>query len=242
MEGMALRSLASLLFVAVVAAASSVACGGDDDEGSLVPAKDGGTAGSTNGGTTGEEEEPPQPLPAKLYSGFDGTHTFRVPVTVEGKGAGTLTASDPSMVTITPVNRIENPDEPPLPPGKSFFVEAKKAGTVTLTGAIDGRTSTSTLTITAYQASGYAAGEQRYMNAASARDACIACHQEEGGVDHSPSVLGLGSDAQVVSAMTSGVRISGVTINKVNHKWTLSDAERDGLLVYLRALAPRGFN
>ncbi len=177
-------------------------------------------------------------LPTAAFSGFDGTHTFRVPIAVYGASDATLTASDPSMVTIAPAKLTGTVQDN----GVYFMVTTRKAGTVTLTATARGATVTSSFTATPYTVDQYATGEARYTTSSTSGPACQSCHYEGGGIDHSPSQMASAKDGDVVSVITAGVLVDGNPITQIKHKWAVTDAESAGLVSYLRALTPRGFD
>lgn len=192
--------------------------------------------------------------PDRVYTGRDGTHTFKVPVAVYDADSDlTVTADDPSAVTITkatlknPVNQDGVTDN-----GKYFLLTALKAGTYTLTATSKGRSSTASLTISEYAPGRYADGEARYANGITTKTddrACTTCHVQGAGIDHSPAALGTATDQDVGVIVTTGVKPSagGPQVIKIKdepgtqHKWKVTDAEKDGLITYLRGLEPRGF-
>ena len=62
-------------------------------------------------------------------------------------------------------------------------------------------------------------------------------------IDHSPAALAAAKDDEVAAIITTGlannhpIKIDGVA----GHRWEVSEAERDGLVTFLRGLEPRGF-
>lgn len=192
--------------------------------------------------------------PDRVYTGRDGTHTFKVPVAVYDSDADlTVTADDPSGLTVTkttlvnPVNQDGVTDN-----GKYFLLTALKAGTYTLTATSKGRSTTASVTVTEYAPSRYAAGEARYNNGVTTKTAdraCTNCHVQGAGIDHSPAALGTANDQEVGVIVTTGVKpgIGGPQVIKIKdepgtqHKWDVTDTEKDGLITYLRGLTPRGF-
>jgi hypothetical protein len=192
--------------------------------------------------------------PDRVYTGRDGTHTFQVPVAVYDSDSDlTVTASDPAGITIAktalknPVNADGVTDN-----GKYFLVTALRAGTYTLTATSKGRSTTASLTVTEYDPSRYAAGEARYNNGVTDKSdtrACTTCHVQGAGIDHSPAALGTANDQEVGVIITTGVKpgIGGPQVIKIKdepgtqHKWSVTDTEKDGLITYLRGLTPRGF-
>ena len=88
-----------------------------------------------------------------VYSGFDGTHSYQVPVFVEGVDPSTVTwgASDPSYVSLQPYVI-------------GVMITTKKAGEVDIVASAGGKCGTTHLTITQYQASDWTTGNARYNN------------------------------------------------------------------------------
>lgn len=184
--------------------------------------------------------------PAQSYSGFDGEHTFKVPIAVYDSADDlTVTATDPSAVTIAPVRLAEPTGEDGvMDNGKYFLVTVKEAGTITLEAESGGRTAGAKIDVTAYPPGRWADGETRYMNGGGGEPPCAKCHAGGRAVDHSPAALATATDEKVAIVITTGISTHGFPIlidGKPGHKWTVTEAERDGLVTYLRALEPRGF-
>ncbi len=211
----------------------------------------GGTNGGTNGGSNNGSDangQPPvnapdvelQVMPFASYSGFDGKHPFKVPIAVYGADADvTLTASDPASVNITKV-KLTTPGNDQ---GAWFFAETKKAGTITLTASSKGKTADTTLTVKGYDAASYDSGKARYMNGSDdGKDpACTKCHDaQNGGIDHSPAALASDQDPDVQAIITTGI-VNEHPITSVVHKWSATNSELAGLVIYLRSLEPNGF-
>lgn len=195
--------------------------------------------------------------PNRVYTGRDGTHTFKAPLAVyDAESDLVVTSSDPSAVTIAkttlknPVNQDGVTDN-----GRYFMLTGLKAGTFTLTAKSKGRSTTAQLTITEYAAGRFAAGEARYKNGIiteTADRACTNCHAQGDNVDHSPAALATATDQDVGVIITTGVKPGGPggpTVIKINdgktpatkHQWTVDDPQKEGLITYLRGLEPRGF-
>jgi hypothetical protein len=252
-----LRSFSLRLVGPVLVAAALAACSGGAQP-TTGPQKSASPAGNTNGGgnnnssgnTNGSDPnaQPPvnapdvelQVMPFASYSGYDGKHSFKVPVAVYGADSDlVLTASDPSAVAITKV-KLTNPGNDQ---GTWFFAETKKAGTVTLTASSKGKTADTTLTVKSYDAATYDIGKMRYMNGSDdGKDpACTQCHDaSNGGIDHSPATMASDQDPDVQAIITTGI-VHEHPITKVVHKWTATSAELAGLVIYLRSLEPNGF-
>jgi hypothetical protein len=189
--------------------------------------------------------------PDKVYSGIDGTHTFKVPLAVYDSDSDlVVTADDPSGLTMAkttlknPVNSDGITDN-----GKYFMLTALKAGTYTLTAKSKGRSTTASVTVTDYASTRYAAGDARYNNGIStmtADRACKNCHVNGLAIDHSPAALATATDQEIGIIITTGVK-PGPSVIKIpnepgtQHKWDVTATEKDGLITYLRAIDPRGF-
>jgi hypothetical protein len=186
-------------------------------------------------------------MPETAFSGYDGQHTFIVPVAVYDSGDDLkVTASDPSTVDIV-TKQLSKPvrSDGTTDNGKYFFVTVKKPGTVKLTAASQGKTAEATITVTQYDASRWTAGETRYKNGGGpGQPPCTDCHVNGEAIDHSPAALATASDEKIAVVITQGISTSGFPI-KINsepgHTWKVTDEERDGLVTYLRSLEPKGF-
>lgn len=181
--------------------------------------------------------------PERAYSGFDGEHAFRVPIAVyDADDDLTVTATDPSAVEIVPKTLAARPgDDGVTDNGKYFFVTVKKAGTITLQATSRGKTAEAKIEVAEYAPSRWARGETRYNNTGSGgQQACASCHAGGQAIDHSPAALATVTDEQVSAVITSGISTAGFPIS-VGHRWTVTADELDGLVTYLRALEPRGF-
>jgi hypothetical protein len=192
--------------------------------------------------------------PDRVYSGTDGTHTFKVPVAVYDADPDlTIVADDPSALTLTKTT-LTNPISPDgvVDNGKYYLVTALKAGTYTLTATSRGRSTTATVTISSYTSDRYGTGDARYKAAGTGVDRpCTDCHVNNMAIDHSPAALATASDQDIGVIITTGVKPGvgpgGPSVIKITsepgtqHKWNVTDAQKDGLVTFLRALNPRGF-
>lgn len=185
-------------------------------------------------------------MPRSSYSGFDGTHTYIVPLAVYDSGDDLeVTSSDPSAVEIVPKTLV-NPVRPDgtTDNGKYFFVFVKKKGTITLTAKSNGKSVESTMTVAEYTSSSWEAGETRYKTGRNGEPACTECHVNGSAIDHSPAALATATDEKIAVVITTGISTSGFPIRingELGHKWNVTDEERDGLVTYLRSLEPKGF-
>jgi len=238
--------LAALSFAALGA---YVGCGGD----------------SGGGDTSGGNEETTGPVAQTgdleiafnpMYSGFDGAHTYQIPVKALGVKNVTFTASNNDLV------RIEKTAD-------GAMITTKGAGEVTITGTAGGLKGTAKLTITKYTPEEWEAGNKRYnegealkvpefdpcnpprmLPTVPKRLSCTNCHGTTatlGDVEHTPQQTGGYSDEQLISIFNNATKPEGVEMRSMIpkqiwqyfHKWETSDAERKGLLAYLRAIAPK---
>ncbi|HVH42201.1 MAG TPA: hypothetical protein VM925_07645 [Labilithrix sp.] len=182
--------------------------------------------------------------PEEIYSGFDGQHTFKAPIAVYDAADDLQVTVDPSAATIARMT-LEN-----IPPGQSdtgkyFFVTPKKAGSIELVATSRGASTTATLVVAAYGPTRWAAGKKRYETAGTnGEPPCAQCHTNGAAIDHSPAALAGVSDANIALVITSGISPAGYPItvdHPSEHRWTVTDDEREGLITYLRGLEPRGF-
>ncbi len=245
-------SFLTVTFV-LVGAASAAACSstqtvdsGDDSSGVTSDAgykRDGSTYDSAPSPDSGLGVLRFQPTTS--YSGYDGTHSFQVPVAVYDAASDLqVSADDASAVTVTPAT-LKNPVSPDgvTDNGKYFLVTVKKAGTITLTASSSGRSATTTITVVSYAPDRWQTGQTRYVNGGSGDPPCTDCHVNGQAIDHSPAALATTNDEGVAAVITTGISPAGFPIQGVTggHRWNVTDAERDGLVTYLRALTPRGF-
>jgi hypothetical protein len=187
-------------------------------------------------------------LPTISYSGFDGAHTFRVPIQVQGSGADLeLEAEDPSAVAITKTALLDKTGDK----GRYFMLETKKAGVLTLHAKSKGQTADARVIVTNYDPSRWETGRTRYENGGGGDPACTTCHVDGRAIDHSPAAMAAVTDGEVAFIVSSGERpnhtpigdtgCSDCTAGGQQHRWAATTAELAGLVPYLRALPPRGF-
>ena len=125
------------------------------------------------------------------------------------------------------------------------MVTSKKAGTTKVTAVSGDQKVSATIVVAQYDAAKVAEGSKRYNNpdnaAEAQRDACVGCHGLANGADHSPLQMAYFADDEILSAITTGAYPDGYELRGVNHAWNVTDAEKAGIVPYLRSLAPRGF-
>ncbi len=183
------------------------------------------------------EPEPTSMLVAEGYSGFDGSHAFSMPLasTFSGEVRWRINAGAGALVA-RPVPDIAKDSE--YPSWALFTPSAAGAVEVAVTG-VD-RSDIARITVTAYDAGDYAIGERRYHDPGAGRPSCASCHTKPDGHDHSPLNTMYWSDAQLLRAITTGAYTDD-TFLAIEHRWDVTAAEARGIIVYLRALPPRGF-
>ncbi|MBX3226001.1 MAG: hypothetical protein KIT84_29500 [Labilithrix sp.] len=175
----------------------------------------------------------------RLYSGFDGVHEFAIPVGFRGGGEDlTVVADDPAAANVTSV-KATTPR--PGPPTAYFMVTPKKAGLLAITATSGTQKVTARIAVAAYEPAQWETGAARYANGG-ANPACSSCHVTGRAHDHSPTALATVTDGDVAKIMTLGQKPGPTTITEVDHRWSMTDDERRGLIVYLRSLEPRGFS
>ncbi len=251
-----MKKLALLGSAGVIVVSALVACSSASDGPSLPPGPDKDAADFKRDGSGYDSATSPESglgellfRPNSVYSGTDGTHTFKVPVAVYDADADlTVTASDAAGITLAKTT-LKNPVDPDgvTDNGKYFLITAKKAGVYTLTATSKGRSTTASVTISSYDPARYAAGKARYEAAGSGPDRpCTTCHVNGGAIDHSPAALATATDQEIGIIITTGVKPGPNVIQITSepgtlHKWNVTDPQKDGLVTYLRSLDPRGF-
>jgi hypothetical protein len=171
-------------------------------------------------------------LPQAAYTGFDGVHPYKVPISVAGAASDLTLTGDTAFVDIKRATSTVTGEE------QWFLVTAKKAGKVTLVATSKGKKLEATLTIASYTPAQWTTGETRYKNGG-AEPSCASCHSKSDGPDHSPTTLSPIDDESAKLVITTGVKGS-IPITSVKHKWTATPDELIGLVTYLRALPPKG--
>jgi hypothetical protein len=235
-----LVSLTSLTCLTLAAAVAG--CGGGDS-GSNNPSQPPAGGGSLS------------ILYSKAYTAYDGVHTFKVPVMVNGV-TGVTWSAEPALVDIEAVA------DDGTNTGSEAMLTTKGAGTVTLKARAGNLEGTAVITISQAAADAWEVGSARYNDGVSLRPtmpmpgmpptvnkaaACTNCHGTQmDDVEHTPAQIGGYSDAEVITIFTEGKKPPGV-INRIIpaaqwspiHQWVMSEEEKAGVLVYLRALAPQ---
>ena len=242
---LALQLSAASAFLACGGESDDDAAGDDDTQGGMEPAMG-----------TGELKIAFSPM----YSAFEPDHDYKIPAIVEGVLPADIkswTASDMSAVSFTPT-------------AEGTMIQIRKAaGEVKITAETnDGKKGTATLRITEATPDDWRLGQARYTTGGSAiginRDAgmlgitvnqmaqCSFCHGAAGSlmVAHTPQQAGGYSDEELVKIFTEATKPAGIGMRtnfpeamwKSIHKWNMQEADRKGVVVYLRSLTPEPTN
>ena len=241
--------VASVLAVLLTTGAAFMACGGEDKG-------DGPGAGIGADNATAATGSL-KLLFAPMYSAFEPSHTYKLPVIIDGVQGATFSASDPSKVD------VEN-----TPTGATLTMKAP--GQVTITAKLGAETGTSLLTITETTAADWERGNARYNTMVDAlptpdggtvtianffttsdpKGACTTCHSETAKllkIQHTPQQTGGYSDEDLVNIFTNGMKPEGAQFHTSFpefiyvrfHTWDATEAEKKGIVVYLRSLEPK---
>jgi hypothetical protein len=266
----ALSALSVIVFAAACAAPTTAPQGGSKD-GKNTPNKnngddkdDDGKADTGKDKNTPSDEKPPTDPgedmeskdfldPPVVNTGFTGGagQTFKVPMFTDMTGTLTWTAVDPTMVDVVgiaaPAGYTEAKKEDDKVPALQFaMLTTKKAGNTKVKVTNGTKTFESEVVIKSYTAAQYTLGQTRYKTGegTAARQPCAGCHEKPDGADHSPSWVALFDDADVLGAIQTATYTqddSKYQLNKGNHKWTLTEEEKVGVMAFLRGLAPKGY-
>lgn len=222
----------------------ALACGSSSDPAPApTAAAPSATGGSTAPATTGTPATGAALMvfPPKVYTGFDGSDSYRAPVIVYPPQTGTVTwkVADPTIASVTM-------------DGANATITSLKAGDTMITVSAGGKTASAPLHVYAYTKQQYSAGEKRYTTDLDAMNpACIKCHGKGKGPDHTPTEIDADTDEEIQHTFTTGTDPEGRKIKDISefaellkgydHMWKVTEEEKSGLLAYMRALAPDGF-
>jgi hypothetical protein len=193
----------------------------------------------------------------KLYSAHieGGRRPFKVPAVVAGLQPDRWECSDEDAV------RFEK-DGP-----NGVIITTLKAGTFDIIARAGKEWGKATLEVTAASQAQLDMGEQRYdngveigvesfalptsgSNAAPLNPSCKNCHGKDATflkVVHTSRQIGGYSDAELIRIISTGIKPDGAKFStspsttsyfSVFHRWAASEAEYQGLVVYLRSLPP----
>jgi hypothetical protein len=200
----------------------------------------------------------------KMYSAYDGSHTFQVPMHVDG---ATLELSGWQAI---PSNSVTiDPD----PKGGVLITIVKPVADITIAAHNAAIGGTAHIYVTVATPQDWMVGEARYNNGvdyvlptldfAQLIDpnwvppptpknlACNNCHTTGAKyfeIQHTPSQIGNISDQDLITIFTTGMKPPGVPYHLLPmqlehlypefHTWEAGPAEQKGLIVYLRSLTP----
>lgn len=184
--------------------------------------------------------------PEQAYSGYDGVHTYKVPLAVyDAADDLDVTLADPSSGEIAAVALAQpTKSDGTHDNGKYFMITVKKAGDIEVVASSHGQKAKATITAAAYPSSAWTAGEDRYTGGGSNGDPpCTQCHAGSAGIDHSPASMASATDQALGAVITTGISTAGFPIKEdtKGHRWEVTEDERAALVTYLRGLEPRGF-
>ena len=189
-----------------------------------------------------DEGIPPNFISAtNVNTGYSpGAETYRVPIFTNIEGPITWTSADTAVAEI---EQVGNPDFAFDLTGLTFaMITTTAPGTTTVTTTNGTISFETTIVVKEYTTENYTVGDARYNSEeAGARVACASCHQQAGGVDHSSNWLAYFDDANILSAIETAVYGDGYALQFAEHKYDLTEAEKIGIMSYLRALPPKGY-
>ena len=205
-------------------------------------------------------------FPAVSHTGFDGEHMFSVPIKTRGGKPTAWRATDPSAVMITEtadgalVTMKKAADVTIIATLGSDSATAQiKAKMYSASDWTTGRDRYNNGVIAIRTADGGVpdfddSGDENNEDfdpssiSFDRNAACNFCHGEASmlGIRHTPTQIAQYSDEQVLAIFTMGMKPPGATMRiftsdamwKEIHQWQMSEQERQGILVYLRALTP----
>jgi hypothetical protein len=197
----------------------------------------------------------------KMYSAYDGVHQFKLPATVGGVAGVRWSASDPSLVDLDPDASGSNvlittrgagtvtltATAGSLSGSADLVIESASAetwdngnqrynnGIVPPPRNRDGG-----------MGMGGGGGGGGMGSMVRMMQACANCHNGQQDVEHTPTQTAGYSDSELLQIMTTGTKPAGVPQRVLSaeafgriHKWTMTEEEKIGLIVYIRALAPK---
>jgi hypothetical protein len=184
---------------------------------------------------------------SELYSAYEPTKTYKVPVMVPGVFDVRWSVSDGAVA------EIEQYEDDPLSSGSEAMVIAKGPGTVKVLASVGGITGEATLVVSGSSPTLWEVGRRRYQEGPRIRNdipdktaACTNCHGPGGrDVEHTPAQIGGYSDQQLINIFTLGMKPPGAKFRILSpeqwtpiHQWQMTEEEKNGVVVYLRSLEP----
>lgn len=256
----ACRRSASVAMVALALFACSSSSNTNKNSGNSA-GTGGGASGTTGGVTNPNTQNDTKPYGndlqivfSPMYSGFDGSRTFKVPAVVTGITGVKWSTTDISMVSL----------EDDATTG-GVMITTKKAGMVKIIARAGMQSGAADLTINSYNSADCDAGDMRYNNGMGLDGgsllqvfsadtpktvSCHACHGDGAmalSVQHTPQQTGGWDDQAIINIATKGFKPDGsvfVTmfppqLYQKFHQWQLTEQEKTGIVCYLRSLEPK---
>jgi hypothetical protein len=156
-------------------------------------------------------------FPAAIYTGIDESGSgYVAPIVASATGATFEVSGDCCVISATAGT------------GQAQLT-AKKAGTGTITVSAGGNKATVPVTVAVYSSADRSAGQQAY-----AASACGGCHDGAEQPDITSSGIPEHTDAEVLASIREGKNPEGGEIP--GHSFQVPD----GIVAYLRSLAPKG--
>ena len=256
---------AAILSLCIPAVGLTGCGGGDDDDDGESGAGGGGAGTGTAAGTTGTAGSEPAggSLPilfSPMYSGYDGTNTYSIPAIVSGvtdvkwkadpedavdiepdamSGGVIITTRKAGVVKITatagPLSGSSMLNITQYTPEERAMGEMRYNNMIPLPDFMFDRD----------------AGMPRPQDIVIPDDlSCANCHGTGAAaldVEHTPQQTGGYSDEQLIGIITMGMKPPGSMFHtpvppflyQMFHTWGASEAEKKGLVAYLRSLAPK---
>jgi hypothetical protein len=215
-------------YVVVLGLLPALACGSED--------------GADESGLEEEDEGEFRIFPPMIHGGFDGTNVYEAPIVALGAaGEVQWKIDDPGLARLTPSGD-----------GDELMLMSLKAGSGRITATNAGRSVSAAIIFNTYTPEDYKAGQARYgMGPDADNPGCMECHGRGKGPDHTPTEVVQFADDKIQNTFLTGIDLEGRPLAEETeyasllkgkeHKWKVTDAEKIGLVAYLRALPPMGF-
>ena len=189
--------------------------------------------------------------PTQLYTGFDGTNTFRIGAVATGATTVTWTLDDPTLADLQAS-------------AQEVTLTARHSGTTMLVVSDGSHRATVPVTVTQYTPDQHMTGRDRYTKGERGmrgdggmvnipdggfdrgggfedRKPCTDCHGIA-RIEHGPNQCGWMTDDDLKAIILQGLRPDGSPVydqdDSLSHHWRASDAP--AVVAYIRSLAPRG--
>lgn len=204
------------------------------------------TVGELDPDRDDSEEEIAEPtsdavlLPELGYGGYDGIHSFQIPMATNLAEATWQVVGGQGSIEqrAVPADAIDTPLV------SWALLTTGSGGTVEVAATGGDKRGVSRFHITTYTPTEIERGARRYLTpddpTGPGRASCASCHARPDGHDHSAVNTMFWSDENLIRAITTGAYTDDTSLT-VAHDWNVTPDEARGLVGYLRALPPRGF-